>query len=87
MKQNKTKKKAGFDRKTVLRVLQNLKGYRIPLAFSLLFATVSVAMTLYIPILTGDAIDLMIGQGRVDADGVGKILILIGIEIFVTSLF
>ena len=79
MKQNKTKKKAGFDRKTVLRVLQNLKGYRIPLAFSLFFATVSVAMTLYIPILTGDAIDLMIGQGRVDADGVGKILILIGI--------
>ena len=73
------KKKTGFDIKTVRRILREIKHYRIGLFFSLLFAAASVALTLYIPILTGDAIDLMIGKDRVDAAGVIKIAILIGI--------
>ncbi len=73
------KKKNGFDIKTIRRILREIKHYRIGLFFSLLFAAASVALTLYIPILTGDAIDLMIGKDRVDIAGVTQIALLIGI--------
>lgn len=76
---NRQTKKRGFDLRTLKRVLSNLKHYRVPLLFSLLFAAGSVALTLYIPLLTGDAIDLIVGKGRVDLKGVGRIVILIGI--------
>lgn len=76
---NRQTKKQGFDLRTLKRVLSDLKHYRIPLLFSLLFAAGSVALTLYIPLLTGDAIDLIVGKGRVDLKGVGRIVILIGI--------
>ncbi len=48
--------------KTILRVLKYLKHYRLLLALSLLFAAVSVVLTLCIPVLTGDAIDLLAGD-------------------------
>ena len=48
--------------KTILRVLKYLKHYRLLLALSLLFAAVSVVLTLCIPVLTGDAIDLLSGE-------------------------
>ncbi len=48
--------------KTILRVLKYLKHYRLLLALSLLFAAISVALTLSIPVLTGDAIDLLAGE-------------------------
>ncbi len=73
----KTKQK--FDTKTIRRVLSDLKRYRLMLLFSLFFAALNVALTLYIPLLTGHAIDLMIGKGQVDWDGVVTIVIQIGI--------
>ena len=76
---NRQTKKRGFDLRTLKRVLLDLKHYRVPLLFSLLFAAGSVALSLYIPLLTGDAIDLILGKGRVDLKGVGHIAILIGI--------
>ena len=48
--------------KTILRVLKYLKHYRLLLALSLLFAAVSVVLTLCFPVLTGDAIDLLSGE-------------------------
>ena len=48
--------------KTILRVLKYLKHYRLLLALSLIFAAISVALTLSIPVLTGDAIDLLAGE-------------------------
>ncbi|MBR2445967.1 MAG: ABC transporter ATP-binding protein [Clostridia bacterium] len=48
--------------KTILRVLKYLEHYRLLLALSLLFAAASVALTLSIPVLTGDAIDLLAGE-------------------------
>ena len=48
--------------KTILRVLKYLEHYRLLLALSLLFAAISVALTLSIPVLTGDAIDLLAGE-------------------------
>ena len=48
--------------KTILRVLKYLKHYRLLLALSLVFAAASVVLTLCIPVLTGDAIDLLAGS-------------------------
>ena len=50
-------KKLSFDRRTASRVLAGLKHYRLALLVSLLLAAAVVALTLYIPLLTGDAID------------------------------
>ena len=75
----KRKKNRGFDVGTVRRILHDLKHYRLALLFSLLFAAANVALLLYIPLLTGDAIDLIVAKGNVDLGGVGRIGITIGI--------
>ena len=77
MKQNR--KRLSFDRKTALRVLRDMKHHRFTLLFSLLFAAASVFLTLYIPLLTGDAIDLILAKGNVDLSGVTRITLQIGI--------
>lgn len=72
--------------KTFLKVLKYLKIYRLHFAVSLLLTAISVALTLYIPILVGQAIDLCIDKGRVDFDGVSTILVKIGVCILITAL-
>ncbi|MBR7150956.1 MAG: ABC transporter ATP-binding protein [Clostridia bacterium] len=72
------KKKLGFDKRTAARVLRELGRHRVSLFFSLLFALGSVLLTLYIPLLTGDAIDLIIDRALVDLDGVLAIALQIG---------
>lgn len=66
MKTNKLKQQKG----TLLRVLQYVKPYRVLVIISLLCACVSAAAQLLIPILTGKAIDQMIGAGQVNLPGV-----------------
>lgn len=66
MKTNKLKQQQG----TLLRVLQYVKPYRVLVIVSLLCACVSAAAQLLIPVLTGKAIDQMIGAGQVNLQGV-----------------
>ena len=66
MKTNKLKQQQG----TLLRVLQYVKPYRVLVIVSLLCACVSAAAQLLIPVLTGKAIDQMIGAGQVNLSGV-----------------
>lgn len=66
MKANKLKQQKG----TLLRVLQYVKPYRVLVIVSLLCACVSAAAQLLIPVLTGKAIDQMIGAGQVNLSGV-----------------
>lgn len=66
MKTNKLKQQKG----TLLRVLQYVKPYRVLVIVSLLCACVSAAVQLLIPVLTGKAIDQMIGAGQVNLSGV-----------------
>ena len=70
---------------TIKRVLRMIKPYWGYLLCSLLFAVVTVALTLYAPILTGDAIDLIIEKGLVDFAGVKKILLILTVTIVITS--
>ena len=60
---------------TLTRVLHKIRPYSLFVVCSLIVAAVSVAAQLYIPILCGDAIDLMLGKGNVDSAGVGRIIV------------
>ena len=82
MKKNNSR--ASFS--TVKKVLKYLNKYRFLFALSLILAVIIVAATLYIPILVGQAIDLAIGKGLVDFDGIYQILIKIGVIAAVTAL-
>ena len=68
---------------TLKKVLHYMKHYIPLLVLSIILATVSVALTLYFPIITGKAIDLILAKGKVDFDGIialakqGMIVILI----------
>ncbi len=71
--------------KTFFKILGYLKIYRIHFAISVIFTAISVALTLYVPILVGQAIDLAIGKDNVDVDGITRILVKIGIAIIITA--
>ncbi len=72
---------------TLKRVLCYIEGYRLYLLASILLAVLTVALTLYAPILTGDAIDYMIGKGAVDFAALLKLLTKLGVIIGATSVF
>ena len=75
----KKAKARGFDTKTIRRILRDLKHYRPALALSLLLAAANVALLLYVPFLTGQAIDLIVSRGNVDVGGVVRIAVIIGV--------
>ena len=67
MKKNMSqKKKSNGSFRTMAKVLRYLAHYRVLFVLSLIFALVVVATTLYLPVLTGEAIDLIVGKGRVN---------------------
>ena len=71
---------------TLKKVFERLGKYRIFLIFYILLATVSVALTLYIPKLTGHAVDFIVSRGNVDFPGVLRVMVQIGICTLVTAL-
>ena len=73
-------------RRTLKKVLRYMKPYRFFLLLSLLLAAVTVAGTLYLPLLIGNAVDCIIGPGSVDFDGVFRVLFKMGLVIGVTAL-
>lgn len=74
MPKDKKKKLQGFDKAVLKRVLTHIKKYRILVIFSFICAMITVASTLYAPILTGNAIDLIVGKGMVDFNGIKDII-------------
>lgn len=80
-KENRKVKKS-----TLKKIMPYIGRYKLYVVMSLIFAAVTVAITLYIPRLTGNAIDLIIGKGRVDFNGVWYILVQIGIFSAVAAL-
>lgn len=82
-KNDKTKKQGQM--RTLGKVFEYMKKYIPLLIFSLIFAAISVALTLYFPILTGRAIDLIVDKGRVDFDGILSISTKAGIIALITG--
>ena len=71
----KQKLSAKQTRKTLATVLRYLRRYRLHIIASALLAAVSVGLTLYIPIVIGDAIDHIIDQGNVHFDAIVPLLL------------
>ncbi len=82
----KKKRDSSNDVKTVKMLLSYVGRYKILLFFSILLAGISVVLTLYIPILAGDAIDCIHGIGDVNFVTIKNILIKIGIITVITAL-
>ena len=79
--------KISMQKGTVSKVLKYIKKYRFLLVLSLVLAAASVALTLYVPVLIGDAIDYIIGENNVDFAAVTEYLIKITVIVCVTALF
>ena len=78
--------KKGQGMAALKKVLRYIKKYRFLVALSILLAAVTVAATLYIPILTGNAVDLIVGPGQVDFAGIFRILVQVGVIILIAAL-
>ncbi len=72
---------------TMKRVLSYLRGYRFFLLLSLLLALASVALTLWLPVLIGDAIDAIVAPGRVDFDVITSLFSKAVVIILATAVF
>ncbi len=70
---------------TLKKVLRYIQKYRLFVALSLMLAAVTVAGTLYIPILTGRAVDLIVSPGQVDFPGIFRLLLQAGIVIGIAA--
>ena len=71
---------------TLKKVLHYIRPYWALVGLSVLLAAVTVAASLYIPILTGNAVDYIVGPGNVDFPGILRILVEIGLVIAVAAL-
>ncbi|MDO5417835.1 MAG: ABC transporter ATP-binding protein [Lachnospiraceae bacterium] len=71
--------------KTLKQVLGYIKRYRLAVAVSILLATITVALTLYVPVLIGQAVDHILGPGQVDYESLIRILTRIGIVVLLTA--
>ena len=75
------------NKRTYKLILHHIKKYMPLVIFSLIFAAASVALTLYAPILTGRAIDYIIGPSDVDFDAIREVIIQLGVVILLTAVF
>lgn len=85
---NKNEASRKYDTKaTIIRILALIKPYSFFVLLSLVLAAFVVALTLYAPILIGDAVDLIVSPGNVDFKGIGNILVKLGVIVLLTALF
>lgn len=75
----KTKMSAAQSRQTIGIILKYLKKYKVLFALTLVMSILQVGATLCIPVLVGRAIDMAVGKGNVDFEGIFKILLAIGV--------
>ena len=80
------KVKSSARRATLRRVLSYTSHARKYIVLSLVFALVTVALTLYLPVLTGNAVDLILGRDMVDFDALMVILARMAVVILLTAL-
>lgn len=83
---SRNKEQAAANAGVLRRVLTYIKKYKLLVILSFVCAAVSVAATLYAPILTGNAIDLIVEPGKVDFDGIREIIVQFIVVVAVTVL-
>lgn len=72
---------------TLQRLLTYTRPYRVSMIFALIFAVISVALSLITPILIGRAVDYIIGRNNVDFERIGAILIQLAAAVIGSALF
>lgn len=72
--------------KTIIKILKYIKKYWGIFGISLILSVIIVASSLYLPLLTGDALDLIIEKGLVDFTGISEILKKMGIIVIITAI-
>ncbi|MBR0425932.1 MAG: ABC transporter ATP-binding protein [Clostridia bacterium] len=72
-------------RETLKKILARIGRYKGAVLVSLLMAAAVVALTLYVPVLTGDAVDRIIGKDNVDFEALLRILLKIGVAVVLTA--
>lgn len=82
----KKKKSSEMRKNTLSKLMKRLKKYRLYVAASIAAAAVTVAGTLYVPILVGKAIDCIVGKDNVDFSAIASVLGVVGAVILVTAL-
>lgn len=82
----KNKASKGGNQQTLQKVLHYIRRYWFLVIASLLCASGTVVLTLYTPILTGRAVDLILAPGQVDFDGILAILRTTAILLLITAL-
>ena len=80
------KKMEAGQTQTLKKVLHYMKPYRFFLLLSVILAAITVASTLYLPLLIGKAVDCIVGKGNVNFDGLIAVLIKMAVMIGITSL-
>ena len=78
-------KKPAAQRAVLLRVMRYIRPHLSKLLLSLLLSLVTVALTLYVPILVGRAIDCIVGPGQVDFAALGSILTTLAVCVAITA--
>lgn len=81
-----SKKMSSEQSEVLKKVLRYMRRYWFYLAISILLAAITVASTLYIPLLTGDAVDCIVSKGHVDWAGVFAVLKQMAMVIGITAL-
>lgn len=82
---SQNRNKNNNQRETLKKVFKYIGKYKFYLYASLVLAVITVVLTLYVPKLTGEAVDYMIGKGKVDFKGVYKIITTILVSISITG--
>jgi ATP-binding cassette subfamily B multidrug efflux pump len=80
-------KKQKIQKDTLRKVLKYIRTYRILLLISIILAAATVALTLYVPILIGNAIDFIVGPDNVNFKAIAEILVKIGVVIGINAVF
>ncbi|MBO5347319.1 MAG: ABC transporter ATP-binding protein [Lachnospiraceae bacterium] len=71
---------------TMGKILRYIRKYWFFVGLSIVLAALTVALTLYVPVLIGDAVDLIIGKGLVDMPGIFTVMKKIGIVMVLTAI-
>ena len=82
----KAKKDRSYQIRTINKVLKKIRPYRFTLALSLIFAVITVILNLYFPLLTGEAVDCIIGEGMVDFAAIAPIAVKMAVIAALTAL-
>ena len=86
MAKAKVKHDSTTQKATLKKVMQCISRYRFLVVLSILLAAISVALTLYVPILVGDAIDFIVAAGQVNFDQMMTTLTRVVIVVAITAL-